>query len=67
MKFDDLPWLLRPADVERLCGVKSQILADLGDKGKLKIVRLTPNGYRYYTKGSVQAYFKIEGNPDVNL
>jgi|TARA_B100000519_G_scaffold164779_1_gene148283 DNA-binding transcriptional MerR regulator len=66
MTFDELPWLLRPIEVERLSGIETRKLAQLGKNGSLEVVRIKPNGYRYYTKESVKKFLKIEGNPQVN-
>ncbi len=65
MKFDDLPLLLKLADVERLTGLNWRQIAPLVNSKTLEIVRMNRTGIRYYTRESVKKFLNVKGEEQV--
>jgi len=65
MRFDELPLLLKLADVERLAGLDRRQVGQLVDSKVLEVVRMNQSGIRYYTRESVKQFLNVKGQEQV--
>ena len=65
LRFDELPLLLKLADVERLAGLDRRQVGQLVDSKVLEVVRMNQSGIRYYTRESVKQFLNVKGQEQV--
>jgi|5B_taG_2_1085324.scaffolds.fasta_scaffold00786_11 DNA-binding transcriptional MerR regulator len=64
MTINELPMLVRAGEASKFTGLTREQLAELADRGVLKMHRLD-KGWRFYSRESLKKLVKAEGTENI--